>query len=186
MKATPSACACIVAALETLTFPPRTCWTNSVVSSCVNRSSLRRRTMPIRSMSAMSVTASCDLGQLLGTRCEPEEDGQVGVGADDVAEHPHAVLVGPLEIVDEYRYGAGCRPARGWRRRRDRIREGACDPARGRRASDRLGPRWRRALAGTALVRRCCRSPARPMRRRCRGRGETGRGSPRRRSPRAA
>ena len=46
----------------------------------------------------------CDLGQFLGARCEPEEDGEVGVGADDVAEHPHAVLVGPLEIVDEQCY----------------------------------------------------------------------------------
>ena len=45
-----------------------------------------------------------DLGQLLGARREPQEDGEVGVGADDVAKHPHAVLVGPLEIVDEQRY----------------------------------------------------------------------------------
>ena len=48
-----------------------------------------------------------DLGQLLGACREPQEDGEVGVGADDVAQHPHAVLVGPLEIVDEQRYGLG-------------------------------------------------------------------------------
>jgi hypothetical protein len=42
-----------------------------------------------------------DLGQFFRASGEPEKDRQVGVGADDVAEHPHAVLVGPLEIVDE-------------------------------------------------------------------------------------
>ena len=51
--------------------------------------------------------ALVDFGKPLRARREPQEDGQVGVGADDVAEHPHAVLVGPLEVVDEKRYGVG-------------------------------------------------------------------------------
>ena len=51
--------------------------------------------------------ALVDLGKPIRARRESQEDGQVGVGADDVAEHPHAVLVGPLEIVDEHRYGVG-------------------------------------------------------------------------------
>ena len=76
MKATPSACACIVAALETLTFPPSTCCTNSAVSSCVNRSSLRRRTMPMRSMSAMSVTASLTSASFSARVASPRKMGR--------------------------------------------------------------------------------------------------------------
>ncbi len=53
-------------------------------------------------------------GQLFRTGCQPDEDRRVRVGADDVAEHPHAVLVRPLEVVDQYRYGAGgCQRADG-------------------------------------------------------------------------
>ena len=75
MNATPSACACIVAALERLTLPPRTCWTSSVVSSCVNRSSLRRRTIPIRSMSAIRVTASVSSASLSVRVASPRKTG---------------------------------------------------------------------------------------------------------------
>ena len=41
--------------------------------------------------------------ELLGTDREHEEDRARGVGADEVAEQPQAVVVGPLEVVDEDR-----------------------------------------------------------------------------------
>ena len=58
-------------------------------------------------MSAISVTPSVSSASSLRPRRESQEDGHVAVGADDVTEHPHAVLVSPLEIVDEHCDGVG-------------------------------------------------------------------------------
>ena len=96
-----------------MTFPPSTCWTNS------SGLQLREPFEPEAAHHPHALHVGdeghglVDLGQLLGARREPQEDGQVGVGADDVAEHPHAVLVGPLEIVDEQRYGVASQRADG-------------------------------------------------------------------------
>jgi hypothetical protein len=53
-----------------------------------------------------------DHSELVPARREPEEDRQIRVRANDVAEHPHAVLVSPLEVVDEHSQGScsGQRP----------------------------------------------------------------------------
>ena len=58
MKGTPSACACMAAALDGSTFSPRIWRRNSAVSSWVNRATFSLRTMPSRSMSATRFTAS--------------------------------------------------------------------------------------------------------------------------------
>ena len=47
-----------------------------------------------------------DDGELLGTDGTHEEDRAARVRPDDVAEEPEAVVVGPLEVVDQQGHGA--------------------------------------------------------------------------------
>ena len=58
MNGTPSACACITEAPFGSTGPPSTWPRNAPVSAGVNRFTFRRRTTPMRSMSAIRFTAS--------------------------------------------------------------------------------------------------------------------------------
>ena len=57
-----------------------------------------------------------DDGELLGADSRHEEEGAGGVGPDDVAEQAQAVVVGPLEVVDQQRH----RPPGSERAKRDR------------------------------------------------------------------
>ena len=59
----------------------------------------------MRSISAKSVTASETSASFSARVASPRKMGRSESVPDDVAKHPHAVLVSPLEIVDEQRYG---------------------------------------------------------------------------------
>ncbi len=66
MNGTPSACPWIVDAVAGSTCPPSTCRRNSEVSTTEKRASFSRRITRIRSMSAISVTASVSVASSSG------------------------------------------------------------------------------------------------------------------------
>ena len=103
MNGTPSDWACIAAADDASTGPPRTRFRSSAVSTEPNRPGRSRRTRPIRSMSATKFTASRDGRELVGADRQQQEDRPVGVAPDGVPEQAQRVVVGPLDVVDEER-----------------------------------------------------------------------------------
>ena len=107
MNGTPSDCACIAAAVAASTGPPSTCGKRSFGVSGREPSTVSRRTRPIRSMSATKFTASVTVANSSGRIANIRKIGLVGVAPDDVAEQPQAVLVGPLDVVDEQRQRVG-------------------------------------------------------------------------------
>ena len=106
MNGTPSACACITAAPDASTGPPSTCARNSRVAVCEKRSSFRRRTTPIAAHVGDQVHGLVDDRELLGTDREHQEDRARTVGADHVAQQAEAVLIRPLQVVDQDREGS--------------------------------------------------------------------------------
>ena len=109
MKGTPSACACMVAALARCTLAPRTCLQE------LRRLELREPLEPEAPHQTHPLHVGdqrhglADERELLRTRRQREEDRKIRAGADHVAQQPHAVLVRPLEVIDEERDGPAAR-----------------------------------------------------------------------------
>ena len=83
------------------TGPASTRFRSSAVSSVPNRPGRRRRTRPIRSMSATKFTASVTVANSSGRIVRNRKIGWSASLRTDVAEQPERVVVGPLDVVDE-------------------------------------------------------------------------------------
>ena len=121
MNGTPSACACMTAAPRASTRPPSTSARRSRVSDWVRRVHLHAAQHPHAAPCRPSrLTASVMNANSSGRIANIRKIGLVADRADHVAKQAEAVLVRPLEVVDEQRERLARPRARGTRRRRGR------------------------------------------------------------------
>ena len=157
MNGTPSACACIAAALDGV---------DRTAEDLLQQLARLRLREPVEleppdeadaSHVGEQVDGLGDERELLGPDREHQEDRARRVGADDVAEQPQAVVVGPLEVVDQH----GERPLGGQVPDGDGAEvERAQEPAVGREVRERPGRPGPTSSPGTGTTRRAVVSSA--------------------------